>query len=143
MRDRLRSTPQLRIFSQNVNRNWGYMDSILADLVEDYDLLFIQEPPWRLIRHAPSAHNREGEEVIGAPMSPNWGTLVRPSGIDSPPCVAVYFFFFFFFFLGQKVITRRPIAVRGRDIQTKYTTPSPSPPPADLRTNHLDSCADH
>nr|BAB32469.1 Pol-like protein Pol-1 [Tricholoma matsutake] len=91
MRDRLRSTPQLRVFSQNVNRNWGYMDSLLADFVDDYDLLLIQEPPWRLIRHAPSAYNREGEEVIGAPMSPNWGTLVRPSGIDSPPRVAIYF----------------------------------------------------
>jgi hypothetical protein len=29
--------------------------------------------------------------VIGRPLNPNWGCLVRPSGLDSPPRVMVYF----------------------------------------------------
>jgi Endonuclease-reverse transcriptase len=29
--------------------------------------------------------------VIGGPLNPNWGCLVRPSGLDSPPHVMVYF----------------------------------------------------
>ena len=40
MRDRLRSFPELRIFCQNVNRNYGYMDTLLSSLYDEYDLLF-------------------------------------------------------------------------------------------------------
>jgi hypothetical protein len=41
---------ELRIFSQNVNRNYGYMDSLLSsEDLDIYDLLFIQEPPWKHI----------------------------------------------------------------------------------------------
>jgi hypothetical protein len=78
MRDRLESVSQLQMFSQNVNRNYVYVDSLLAELYEHYDLLFIQEPPWRLIRSAPSSASREGADVIGGPLNPNWGCLVRP-----------------------------------------------------------------
>ena len=46
MRDRTEVVPKLRIYCQNVNRNYGYMDTLLADLCDKYDLLFIQEPPW-------------------------------------------------------------------------------------------------
>ena len=91
MRDRLGAFPVLRIFSQNVNRNYGYMDSLLASLYDEYDLLLIQEPPWRSIRTAPSSVSRDGEEVIGHPINPNWGSLIRHSGLESPPRVAVYF----------------------------------------------------
>ena len=38
MRERLQSFSELRIFSQNVNRNYGYMDSILSST--DYFILF-------------------------------------------------------------------------------------------------------
>jgi hypothetical protein len=89
--ERVEVLQQLRIFCQNVNRNYVYMDTLLASLNESYDLLFIQEPPWQLIRSAPSSRDREGEDVIGAPNNPNWGCLVRPSGLDLPPRVAVYF----------------------------------------------------
>jgi Endonuclease-reverse transcriptase len=76
------------------------MDSLLAELYEHYDLLFIQEPPWRLIRSAPSSSSREGTDVIGGPLSPNWGCLVRPLGLDSPPRVMVYF--------NQRIANLRP-----------------------------------
>ena len=64
MRDRTEVVPELRIFCQNVNRNYGYMDTLLADLCDKYDLLFIQEPPWNYIRAAPSAHAVEGEAIV-------------------------------------------------------------------------------
>jgi hypothetical protein len=91
MRDRLKRFPELRIFCQNVNRNYGYMDTLLASLYDEYDLLFIQEPPWRRIRSAPSSASRVGEDVIGPPISPNWGVIHRPSGLEEPPRVLVYF----------------------------------------------------
>src|SRR5882757_3837649 len=91
MKDRLGPFSQLRIFCQNVNRNYGYMDTLLASLYDEYDLLFIQEPPWRLIRSAPSSASHDGEDVIGHPNSPNWGSIHRPSGLDNPPRVLVYF----------------------------------------------------
>ena len=68
MRDRLQSFSELRIFSQNVNRNYGYMDSILSSTDYDiYDLLFIQEPLWWWNRSAPSSAMMDGEDVIGTP----------------------------------------------------------------------------
>src|ERR1700682_6335452 len=91
MRQRLAAFSQLQILCQNVNRNYVYMDTLLASLTESYDLLFIQEPPWQLIRSVPSFRDREGEDVIEAPNNPNWGLLVWLSGLDLPPRVAVYF----------------------------------------------------
>ncbi|KAF5312402.1 hypothetical protein D9619_003298 [Psilocybe cf. subviscida] len=49
---------------------------------QDYDILFIQEPLWQLIRTAPSAVSVEGEEVIGALNHPQWVAMLsawRPS----------------------------------------------------------------
>jgi hypothetical protein len=91
MRDRLKSFPELRIFCQNVNRNYGYMDTLLASLYDEYDLLFVQEPPWRHIGSAPSPASRDGEDVIGPPISPNWGVIHRPSSLEEPPRVLIYF----------------------------------------------------
>src|SRR6202035_617759 len=92
MRERVTSFSELCIFSQNVNRNYGYMDSILSSEDYDiYDLLFIQEPPWRRIRAAPSSSSMEGKDVIGAPMNSAWGCIVCASEVDNPPRVAVWF----------------------------------------------------
>jgi hypothetical protein len=81
MRECLECIPKLRIFSQNVNGNYMYTDSLLSDLYENYDLLFLQEPPWWFIRAAPSSSSRDGTDVIGGPLNPNWGCLVRLSGL--------------------------------------------------------------
>jgi len=83
-----------RIFSQNVNRNSLLLESILASSLDDFDIIFIQEPPWRLVRHAPSGSNPEGEPVIGTTIHPDWSLIVRKSdlrneGADNPR-VAVY-----------------------------------------------------
>jgi hypothetical protein len=91
MMDRLSSFPQIRIFCQNVNRNYAYTDTLLASLYDEYDLLLLQEPPWAFMRNAPSSSSREGEAVIGPPISPNWGCIFHPSSVDDPPCVVTYF----------------------------------------------------
>jgi hypothetical protein len=68
------------------------MDSLLSSEELDlYDLLFIQEPPWKHIRTAPSTSSPEGEDIIGAPLNPAWGCIVRHSGLDNPPQVTVWF----------------------------------------------------
>jgi hypothetical protein len=90
MKDRLESFPFIRIFCQNVNRNYSLTDTLLSSLYENYDLLFIQEPPWRLIRNAPSSTSRDDEPVISMPLSPFWDAIVWPSGLDSPPRMAVF-----------------------------------------------------
>jgi len=88
------SVGSFRIFCQNVNRNNLLLESILASSIDDFDIIFIQEPPWRLIRHAPSGVNPEGEPVIGTAIHLDWGLLVCKSdlcndGADNPQ-VAVY-----------------------------------------------------
>jgi len=83
-----------RIFCQNVNRNSLLLECILASSIDDFDIIFIQEPPWRLIRHAPSGVAPEGDPVIGTVIHPDWGLIVhkldlRNEGADNP-WVAVY-----------------------------------------------------
>ena len=83
-----------RIFCQNVNRNITLLESVLALSIDDFDILFIQEPPWRLIRNAPSGSSSEGEPVIRTTIHPDWGLIVQKSdlrneGTDNPR-VAVY-----------------------------------------------------
>ena len=83
-----------RIFCQNVNRNSLLLESILVSSIDGFDIIFIQEPPWRLVRHAPSGSNSEGEPVIRTIIHPDWGLLIHKSdlhneGADNPR-VAVY-----------------------------------------------------
>ena len=54
----------IRVLSFNIAKNRGYLDVMLEQYIEDYDILFIQEPPWGLIRHAPSTSNLDGDPVI-------------------------------------------------------------------------------
>src|SRR5215467_1047767 len=85
--DRLKD---IRIFSQNVNRNYLHVDTLLETLKYDFDILFIQEPPWRVIRQAPSPSNPDGEDVIGAPKHPDWTYMVRPPQRNLNPRVMAY-----------------------------------------------------
>ena len=66
------------------------MDVFLESNVNLFDIVFIQEPPWRHIRSAPSAHNKEGEDVVGPPMHPAWKLLMRPPQNGVPPRVIAY-----------------------------------------------------
>ncbi|KAF4614683.1 hypothetical protein D9613_002817 [Agrocybe pediades] len=55
-----------------------------------FDVLFVQEPPWRTIRQAPSPNNRDGEDIVGAPMHPAWLYMVRPPTNDETPRVMAF-----------------------------------------------------
>ena len=76
----------IRILSQNVYKNYEHVDYLLEHYKDIYDVLFIQEPPWRTIRRTISTVDPEGDPVVGAPKHPDWLTVVRvPPGPDSPP----------------------------------------------------------
>ncbi|KAF4613671.1 hypothetical protein D9613_007683 [Agrocybe pediades] len=87
MRD---TTKEIRLFSHNVAKNYMYLDVLLETLQNSFDVLFVQEPPWRTIRQAPSPNNRDGEDIVGAPMHPAWLYMVRPPTNDETPRVMAF-----------------------------------------------------
>ncbi|KAF4617968.1 hypothetical protein D9613_013028 [Agrocybe pediades] len=80
----------LAFFSHNVAKNYMYLDVLLETLQNSFDVLFVQEPPWRTIRQAPSPNNRDGEDIVGAPMHPVWLYMVRPPTNDETPRVMAF-----------------------------------------------------
>jgi len=83
-------TNDIRVYSHNVAKNYLYLDVLLETLYNDFDVLFIQEPPWRTIRQVPSSSNKEGDDVIRAPMHPEWLYMVRPPQNDQAPRVMAF-----------------------------------------------------
>ena len=82
---------QLRVISQNVQRNSVHVEIMLNTCIHDYDIIFIQEPPIRELRKAPSSSDKEGEAVIGAPIHPDWLYMARPiNSSDRMPRVMAY-----------------------------------------------------
>ena len=39
-------TKDIRVNSHNVAKNYMYLDVLLEALYNDFDVLFVQEPPW-------------------------------------------------------------------------------------------------
>ncbi|KAJ3562719.1 hypothetical protein NP233_g9402 [Leucocoprinus birnbaumii] len=68
----------VRIFSQNVNCSYAHTDYLLSVLDDSYDIVFLQEPPHRVIRQTVSTSNPEGGDVVGASKHPNWLYMVQP-----------------------------------------------------------------
>jgi len=68
----------VRVFCQNVAKNALHVDTLLSKLRNKFDILFLQEPPWRAIHRVPSTTNRQGDKIVGAPKHPDWLTVVRP-----------------------------------------------------------------
>jgi hypothetical protein len=68
----------LCIFSQNVSRNYLLTESILETQKDEFDIIFLQEPPWNTICNAPSTTEPLGDEVMGAPIHPEWLYMVHP-----------------------------------------------------------------
>jgi len=62
------TTDMIHIYSQNVQKNYVLVDSLLESQKDLYDILFIQEPSWNFIHFAPSTTTSKGDEVIGAPI---------------------------------------------------------------------------
>jgi hypothetical protein len=77
----------ISFLSFNVNKNYLYTETLLVHLSiqRKVDVIFLQEPPWRTIRHAPSASNLEGEEVVGPPLHQNWNVIYhKPDHLGNP-----------------------------------------------------------
>ena len=71
------TTNIIRIYSQNVWKNYVLVDSLLESQKDLYDILFIQEPPWNFIRFAPSTSSPSGQEVVDAPIHQEWTQVVQ------------------------------------------------------------------
>ena len=65
------STTKLRIYSQNVHKNYALVDTFLESQKNCYNIFFVQESPWNFIRYAPSTVSLEGDKVVGAPIHPD------------------------------------------------------------------------
>ncbi|KXN90290.1 hypothetical protein AN958_04323 [Leucoagaricus sp. SymC.cos] len=80
----------LRVFSFNVNRNYSVMETLLVTLVDNFDIIFFQEPTWNIIRKTVSANNVIGKDVIGAPIHPDWIYLAPSLPSPLKPRVMAY-----------------------------------------------------
>jgi len=65
------------VFSQNVWKN-NLLTNIILEAQIYFNIIFIQELPWSIIRAIPSS-NKEGEELVDVPNHPNWITFSRNS----------------------------------------------------------------
>ena len=80
----------LKIFSQNIRKNKLIINTILETQFS-YNIIFIQEPPWSIIRSIPSFNNYEGEPLVGISHHPNWITFTRlPSNQSDYPRVTTF-----------------------------------------------------
>jgi len=61
------STTKLRIYSQNVHKNYVPVDTFLESQKDYYDIFFIQEPLWNFICYALSISLLEGD-IVSAPI---------------------------------------------------------------------------
>ena len=80
----------LRVITFNIAKSYFDLDTLLEDFKDDFNVLFIQEPPWQTIRHATSTLDAEGAPVVGAPRHPQWNCMVRQPEPGSRPRVMTY-----------------------------------------------------
>ena len=74
---------------QNVRKN-SLIANILLETLTQFDIIFIQEPPWSVICKIPSTLNSKGEDLIGTVYHPNWLLFTRnmDNRLDSPKVIA-------------------------------------------------------
>jgi len=66
----------LKVFSQNVQKNKALTNLILKTN-KDFNIIFIQEPPWSFIHTILSFFSKEEDKVVGALNHTNWITFSR------------------------------------------------------------------
>jgi len=102
----------LKIFSQNIQKNSLIVNTILESLTH-FNIILIQEPPWSEIRKIPSTSNCEGDPLIGSVHHPNWILIARtPSCDKDSPRVISYiniWLLSFRFLLRKDIINHRDI----------------------------------
>ena len=80
----------LKILSQNVRKNSLIINTLL-ETQNQFNIIFIQEPPWSEIRKIPSSSIRDGEPFMGTNHHPNWISFARiPLERSDSPRVIVY-----------------------------------------------------
>ena len=82
----------LHIYCQNVGRKHNWTILLLDQLRTDFDILFLQEPPWATVHYTASLTERDGVPVKGPPIHPDW-IAVYPKGFnptEDRPRVLVY-----------------------------------------------------
>jgi hypothetical protein len=79
-------------FLFNVNKNYLYTETLLVhlSLQKKVDVLFLQEPPWRTVRHAPSAKSKEGKEVVGPLLHYDWNVIYHKLDQSGNPRTMCY-----------------------------------------------------
>jgi len=102
----------LKIFLQNICKNRTFMDNILKTN-KNFNIIFIQEPPWTFIYTIPSFSNKNSNSIVGMPNHPNWITFFRSSNNDNKhPYVISYintYFSYIYFTLRRDIFNYRDI----------------------------------
>ena len=80
---------EIKILLQNICKN-NLLTNTILEVQKEFDIIFIQEPPWSFIQSIPSSLNEEGEKLVGVPNHPNWITFSRntSSDHDSPRVIS-------------------------------------------------------
>ena len=71
----------LKIFSQNIQKNSLIVNTILESLIQ-FDIILIQKPSWSEIHKIPSTSNCEEDALIGLIHHPNWISFIRTPSND-------------------------------------------------------------
>ena len=119
----------LRFYCININHNTNFTGTLLEKLQKDIDILFIQEPSYRLVRNIPSATNPDGDPLVGTPTHPAW-TLIQSASttnpdatLATPPRVSIY--------INNSIrsieVRLREDIIKHRDILLISLTPAPDP----------------
>jgi len=80
----------LVIFSQNVRKNKSLTDTILEMQKNNANIIFIQEPPYYLVRRIPSHTNPDGDPLFGTSNHPDWTLFINAPDPANPPRVTTY-----------------------------------------------------
>ena len=79
------------IYLQNVRKNYVLVDSLLESQKDLYNILFIQEPLWNFIQYTPSTSSPSGQEIVSAPIHPEWTQVVQfPQDSEQTPRVMCF-----------------------------------------------------
>ena len=104
----------LRIFSQNIQKNSVIVTSLLESLTQ-YDIILIQELPWSEIRKILSTLCSKSEPLMGTCHHPNWITYTRIPLIDNDFSRVIAYINIclssFYFLLCKDIINHRDIGL--------------------------------
>ena len=102
----------LKIFLQNIWKNSLIINTIL-ETQSQFNIIFIQEPPWFKIHRIPSSLDCKGKTLMGTTHHPNWLSFSRiPSEGSNSPRVITYInicLSSFHFLLHKDIIDHRDI----------------------------------